>query len=201
METPDIDRNAQLKALADRLDDDGRVKAPQYKQPERRARRVNQQRFDEVTIRTVPRYKTSSLSGDEWRFSAVGEIKYKGRLVWEDTHSSVPEMLAEAARVVHSEGFAPPITDDLCDQEGCAEPWVNVYKIKKQYCAHCGHGEEPYTDELVRKFCVRHSQRGNCSREDSQENYETVTGETPIATTRAEDERPAVFGGIIVLHE
>lgn len=197
--------DAQLKAFADRLDDDGRVivdadKAPQFKQPERRARRVNQQRFDEVTIRTIPRYKTSSLSGDEWRFSAEGEIKYKGRIVWEGRYSSVPEMLAAAAR--NSEGLAPPNTDDLCDQEGCAEPWVNVYKIKKQYCAHCGHDEEPFGDDpLVRKFCVRHSQRGNCSREDNQENYETMSGETPIATTRVEDERPAVFGGVVILHE
>jgi hypothetical protein len=214
--------------LADRLDDDGRLVEPgvalvmkavregveQFKRPEeRRAPRVNRQRFDEVTIRTVPRYKTSSLSGNEWRFSAECEIKYKGRMIWEGSHSSVPEMLDEASRVVYSQDFQMadvPDTMDLCDQEGCSEPWVNVYELKKEYCSHCGHGSdaksELFPTPLVRKFCERHSQRGDCALEDSQSNYLVVTsstnqnpGETPVATTRAEDERKSLFGGTIYI--
>lgn len=45
----------------------------------RRALRPDAQACDEIRIYTVPRYKTSGLSGDEWRISAVTEFYRKGR--------------------------------------------------------------------------------------------------------------------------
>jgi len=41
--------------------------------------------FDEIRIRTIPRYKTSGLSGDEWRISMVTEFLRKGKVVHETT--------------------------------------------------------------------------------------------------------------------
>ncbi len=38
---------------------------------------------DEIKIRQVPRFKTSGLSGDEWRVSAKIEFYRKGELVYE----------------------------------------------------------------------------------------------------------------------
>jgi hypothetical protein len=50
---------------------------------ERRALRPDAQAFDEVRIVTVPRYKISGLSGDEWRISSHIEFYRKGRKVHE----------------------------------------------------------------------------------------------------------------------
>ena len=37
--------------------------------------------FDEITMRVVPRYKTSGLSGDEWRQHVEVQFKHKGEVV------------------------------------------------------------------------------------------------------------------------
>ncbi len=44
-----------------------------------RALKPDAQAFDEVRIRTVPRWKESGLSGDEWRISATVEFWRKGK--------------------------------------------------------------------------------------------------------------------------
>ena len=38
--------------------------------------------IDEVSVKTIPRFKTSGLSGDVWRKSALVEFKRKGYVVW-----------------------------------------------------------------------------------------------------------------------
>jgi len=50
---------------------------------QRRALRPDAQAFDEVRITTVPRYKMSGLSGDEWRISGKIQLLRKGRVVAE----------------------------------------------------------------------------------------------------------------------
>lgn len=45
-----------------------------------RAYRPDAQAFDEIRIFTVPSYKTSGLSGDEWRISATVEFYRNGIL-------------------------------------------------------------------------------------------------------------------------
>jgi hypothetical protein len=44
-----------------------------------RAQKPDAQAFDEVRIKTVPRYKTSGLSGDEWRISATIQLMLSGQ--------------------------------------------------------------------------------------------------------------------------
>ena len=43
----------------------------------------DRQAFDEIRIKTEPRYKQSGLSGDEWRISGKIEFMYKGEVVFE----------------------------------------------------------------------------------------------------------------------
>ncbi len=52
----------------------------------------NHQLVDEIMIRTVPRLKTSSASGDEWRIKAVAEFKYKGIVLHTQEDGSVEEL-------------------------------------------------------------------------------------------------------------
>ena len=46
-----------------------------------RAVKPDAQAFDEIRIITVPRYKTSGMSGDEWRISARIEFMRNGQVV------------------------------------------------------------------------------------------------------------------------
>lgn len=43
--------------------------------------------YDEIRITTVPRFKTSELSGDEWRVSTHVVVLRKGRVVAEKSWS------------------------------------------------------------------------------------------------------------------
>jgi len=45
--------------------------------------------IDEIKIVTVPRYKTSGMSGDEWRFSARVQLWRKGHLMFERSFSKL----------------------------------------------------------------------------------------------------------------
>ncbi len=40
--------------------------------------------FDEIRLKVVPRYKTSGLSGDEWRTGVLIEFMFKGQVIEED---------------------------------------------------------------------------------------------------------------------
>ena len=139
-----------------------------------RAGRPDGQFIDEIRIVTVPRWKESELSGDEWRISARVEFYRKGQLLGERSSRDVET----AARfldwyVTHfrEDGeITEAKIDDLCDQEGCSAPATVTYRLKKRYCNQ-GHASEPYGIEF-RRFCERHRMRGDCGLEDSDTNYE-----------------------------
>lgn len=168
-----------------------------------RALRPDAQGFDEVRIFTHPRYKTSSLSGDEWRISAVIQLWRKGSLKHEESFHDIetaakflPFVLARAGddgkAYFGGEG-------DLCDQEGCADKATVVYQLKKHYCSgpgNCGMEGKKY-GEKIRMFCGNHSRRGDCGLEDADENYQLLEG-FPIEP-REEDKKESVFGGVIKL--
>jgi hypothetical protein len=69
---------------------------------------------------------------------------------------------------------------ESCDQTGCAEKAVSRYHLKKEYS---DSGEELVMREGVnshfRQFCQRHLQRGDCGLEDSDSNYEVISGPGP----------------------
>lgn len=139
-----------------------------------RAGRPDGQFIDEVRIVTVPRFKESELSGDEWRISARIEFYRKGQLIGQKSSRDVET----AARFLdwymvnfREDGkVADAKIDDLCDQEGCAEQATVTYRLKARYCRE-GHKTELFGTE-VRRFCERHKSRGDCALEDSDANYE-----------------------------
>jgi hypothetical protein len=92
-----------------------------------RANRPNHQAFDEVRIKTVPRWKESELSGDEYRISAVIEFYIKGKMIHSRSWNRVETALqfGDWSWLDFAEsGFASTKVEaqNLCDQEGCAEP-------------------------------------------------------------------------------
>lgn len=134
------------------------------------------QAFDRVEIVTVPRYKESYLSGDEWRISAAIRFYRKGALVHE-THTRNIQSACHHLGWHHDAAI-----DDgkaffagegaTCDQEGCAEPATVWYRKLADYCRD-GHKSEPHWP-TYRQFCNLHKKRGNCGLDDSDQNYASL---------------------------
>jgi hypothetical protein len=91
--------------------------------------------------------------------------------------------------------------EDFCDQEGCAEKATVTYKVKKRFSKENPHEwNEPIPESwgvYVRRFCAKHSRRGDCAFDDADANYELIDGETKEPD--AKDVKPSVFGGVIRL--
>ena len=141
----------------------------------------NAQAFDEVHIVTVPRFKESDLSGDEWRISATVKLMRKGRVIVEKNYRDVATACAYLV-AAHGEACDGGHAmyggeENFCDQEGCSEQATVTYQKKAQYC-NAGHCTEP-THITVRKFCDRHKHRGDCGLDDADANYEPFTEEPP----------------------
>jgi len=137
--------------------------------------------FDHITMQIVPRYKTSGLSGDEWRQSVRVEFWFKGHLV----HDYTTRDMNTAILFLGNEWMLAqePIPDkvialekDLCDQPSCGKPALITYAIKQEFS---DRGHKLDKDDLYgiayRRFCEDHLRRGDCSREDSDDNYEAIT--------------------------
>lgn len=151
---------------------------------ERRAERPDSQFVDEVRIVTVPRWKESELSGDEWRISARIDFYRKGVVVG----SKGARDVAMAARFVdwfmvsgreNGEIDVPNTLGDYCDQEGCCKPWTTRLRLKQRYDRD-GKVKEPsrWMQDVVeyRAFCDEHKVRGDCGIEDADSNYEAMGG-------------------------
>ena len=146
---------------------------------ESRAIKPDAQGFDEVRIVTMPRYKESELSGDEWRISASMLFYRKGRLVHEAHHIAHDvERACAFAAYYHAKAcddgnayFAGE--GDLCDQEGCAEQATVTYRLKKGY-ERSGVERPLHHGGEIRRFCQKHTTRGDCGLEDADHNYVRV---------------------------
>lgn len=151
---------------------------------------------DRIEIVATPRYKTSGLSGNEWRVGAVIRFYRKGELVHKAFRNKMTDAAAHLAYIRDS----LPWTDGVralwaldaeeCHQFGCSEPAETVYRLKQEFS---DRGDGPLPDlgvqEVRRAFCTRHARRGDCGREDSDRNYEHVSGPDP--RPRTDDESPA----------
>ena len=171
----------------------------------RRATKPDAQGFDEIRITTTPRYKTSGLSGDEWRISGTVQFFRKGRMIHEihrqNVEGAVKFLVNDYYEALDNGLGYYGGEDDFCDQEGCAEKATVVYRLKKEFCTgggNCGQEKKMY-GETIRMFCERHSKRGDCGLEDADSNYEIVRG-YPIEP-RAEDKKEALFGGTVTLSD
>ncbi len=150
---------------------------------------------DEVRIVTVPRFKTSWRSGDEWRTSVRIEFWRKGNVIHTrtvgDLQAALMMVSGEYVRWGDEGILNPDATKHLCFQPGCAERAVSEYELKANYCRE-GHQSEPYQWSERRRFCQKHLRRGDCGLEDSDANYNIISGPGPDQARGWEgDESPA----------
>ena len=144
------------------------------------ALRPDAQAFDEIRILTVPRYKQSGLSGDEWRISAEVRLYRKGELCHSASFSTIEHacgFLYSTFQSAIEDGKAFFAGDGVhCDQEGCSNLRSVEYRILKRFC---GDGQEhEMSRPMYRYFCEKHKKRGNCGLDDSDRNYELVSSQT-----------------------
>ena len=134
--------------------------------------------FDKITFEIVPRYKESGISGDEWRQHVEVQFWFKGHIV----HSAGFGNMRTALMMTSAEWIRAqePILDtvikieeDTCDQPSCGEPPIHRYILKDRFSnkgekldKSDGSGRQYY-----RQFCEKHGVRGDCGREDSDNNY------------------------------
>lgn len=141
--------------------------------------------IDEIRIDLVPRFKTSGMSGDEWRVSARVRFLRKGHEVWSRSFldistaaKALPWFFTVAGEGASGEFKVLTNEQELevCQQPGCVEPAVKLYRFKKiRDCRQSGDMKEPHR-ELVTAFCARHAHRGDCGMEDCDDNYEVIGG-------------------------
>jgi hypothetical protein len=134
--------------------------------------------FDRIELVVTPRYKTSQLSGDEWRTSVAVIFSFKGVVVHEtavrDMEAALLMLGAEWIR--RQEGFPDAVVEldkERCDQPGCPEFATTTVLLKRETASDgswLADKETPW--RMFRKFCTEHAGRGDSSREDCDENYE-----------------------------
>lgn len=141
--------------------------------------------IDEVRIFVRERYKTSGMSGDEWRFHRVIQLYRKGHLIQESVFNADMQMAASflpwiMVNALESGQAQVPETNHLCFQPGCPEPATSEYEIIEEFGPQGQrlHDEESRS-EKHRRFCQKHLQRGDCAREDCDDNYRVVSGYGP----------------------
>ena len=146
----------------------------------KRARRW--EAFDKVTIEVVPRYKTSHLSGDEWRTSVMVQFWFKGVMVhaWSTGTMQGAIMCLGGEWEQHSSPIHEGVRareKTACDQPGCDQDATAKFVLIRETSKH-GEWLDPRESSLThyRQFCEKHSQRGDCSREDADDNYQLCPG-------------------------
>jgi|SRR5579872_997638 len=174
-----------------------------------RALRPDTQAFDEIRIVTVPRYKMSGLSGDEWRISARTEFWRKGKLICStgcrNIETACGLLMAKYYEACDDGKAYYAGVDDICDQEGCAEKATVTYRVKKEFSRDNPHvWNRPATGHslggesiLVRRFCAAHGRRGDCGFDDSDSNYELIEGS--VAEPPPSSVNPSRLGGVIIV--
>jgi hypothetical protein len=161
-----------------------------------RALKPDAQAFDEVRITTIPRYKMSGLSGDEWRISGKIQLLRKGRVVAEKGMRDV-ETCAQALPYFILDSMDNGLgyfagEDDFCDQEGCSEIATVTYRVKEEFCRdHPHEHHKALTNIVVRKFCAKHSKRGDAGFDDSDSNYELLEGKPELPDE--DDMKPSLW--------
>lgn len=150
--------------------------------------------FDEITFKQVERYKTSGLSGDEWRFSIKVSFISKGHVVHESSYRDMQAaLLMTGAEWIRAQEPIPEqvieIERDTCSQPGCREKPMGRFKIKRETAVdgHFYDAEDVGHLKSFRAFCKKHLRRGDCSREDCDDNYEPLDAITAEDSTNKEE--------------
>lgn len=169
--------------------------------------------IDEIRIVTVPRYKTSGLSGDEWRFSACVQFFRKGVLMHERAFGKIHYAIDFLPAMQHEnpeKGFfdkdandEPVDFDRFCFNPGCKEDGVVEYELIDEYIPRHGIKEERHSwrGSVRRRFCEAHARRGDCGLEDADRNYVLISappgwkGNADLGAKEAES--PSGFAGVV----
>lgn len=138
--------------------------------------------YDDVTFVLLPRHKISGMSGDEWRTECQVILSFKGTTIVSETYTSGAIAFAHVGALIQTNSMPIPdkvlaIEHTKCDQPGCTVDFAKRLVIKKLFSdqgerLHESEGEDA---QHYRQFCTEHLKRGDCSREDSDDNYEPVT--------------------------
>ena len=139
----------------------------------------NFESFDEIRLYVVPRFKTSGLSGDEWRQHVQIDFLFKGEKVAESSFNSMQNAIGILYYewIKHKEPIPERVIEmernGKCDQPSCKNDAIGRYWILKEFS---DRGEKLHNDEQehhrsYRQFCDKHKHRGDCSLEDSDDNY------------------------------
>lgn len=156
---------------------------PPHKPAPWRDMKPDAQGFDEVRVITVPRYKTSGLSGDEWRISARIQFWRKGQIAheigWGRNVETALQGIGYHWLVAHDDGKALFCGErNICDQEGCCAPATVAYRKLADY-DQSGNRSDLGDRVKFRLFCDEHKERGDCGLDDAAANY--VAMEMPPA--------------------
>lgn len=138
--------------------------------------------IDEVRITTVPRYKTSGLSGDEWRFSYCVQFFRKGIQLFEQCFGRLEWAIDYLPSLQHDYRDHAIDTKDVdwdrfCANPGCPEDGVVEYELIDEYIPRHGIKEEKrsWRGSVRRRFCEKHATRGDCGFEDADCNYRLIS--------------------------
>ena len=158
-------------------------------------RRLHDWEFvDEINVRIVPRYKTSGMSGDEWRQHVQVDFKLKGEVVGGAGFRDIDAMLIGIGGAYHALGDsgipdeALKVDDASCDQPSCRNAAVGRFEIKRltsERGEYLDPEEQKYA-RYFRKFCRVHLRRGDCSREDCDDNYIPLDGVSADESTNVQ---------------
>lgn len=157
------------------------------------------QSVDEIRVTTIPRYKTSDLSGNEWRYHVQTKFYKKGNVVGEYSNGNVESAVGRMDHMLQNRSACEINYNErikqgfYCDQEGCNEEATVHYKILNE--DQCEKRSIKVNTDTFRAFCHRHSKRGDCGIDDADDNYECVTGN--VSQVKESDKSPSVFGGVI----
>jgi hypothetical protein len=181
-------------------------------------RHHDDERFDNVTIKMVERYKSSYMSGDEWRFSVIATIWWKGHAIGSRGFGSIEHAIRNLDHWLHymgehlmfEHGKEPKhewlihwpddkLRAEYCFQPNCPEKAVNTFKLKKLYTRD-GTTEKEMTRTNVVCYCAKHSHRGDSHMTDNDKNLELIDGPGVGAASAQEcldKEAKTAFGGVI----
>lgn len=141
-------------------------------------RHPDDERVDEIRIVTAPRYKTSGLSGDEWRAVARITLLRKGTVVIERSCHRIEDAAALLPWLLRTFGEEPDgnvaafTEDEKCFQPGCQKSGLHKRYLVEEFSER-GEGPLPRVGSfrLYRRFCDQHLTRGDGGREDANRNY------------------------------
>lgn len=169
----------------------------------------NDEHHDSVTMEQTERFKTSDISGDEWRFLTTVKLQWKGRVLAETTFGNMDNALRGVDAWVTSlydwgrEGGPLELDRELrvklCFQPKCPNDAVSTFRLKevwnRQGC--CRTDDNDWSSPQYVRYCNRHVARGDSGRTDSDGNMVLVDG--PGLTTEDTTDKPISEAVLLIL--